>query len=409
MSDPLLDRILESNLCAGCGLCAGVAPDRVEMSDSSGWLRPLASAELEPEQKAIIERCCPALVIDHRDVDAPVDVLWGAMLNAEIGWSTDDALRRLGSSGGSISAIAHALMTDGSADVVVHVGAPGDRPTHTSTEVSSTPVEIGRNAGSRYASSAPLVRIIEEVRRGNRVVAIGKPCDISALRALAREDDEISERVVATLSFLCAGVPSRAGTDELLNALGTDESNVAAFRYRGDGWPGQVSATLHSGETRSMSYTDSWGRILNRYLQHRCKVCPDGVGEAADIACGDAWHSDDRGYPIFDDRPGRSLILTRTRRGAEIMSRLKRTGDLSTEPIDTREIAAMQPFQVERKRAILARLAGQRLALRAIPRYRGMRLLRNALVGGLAFNVRNGVGMFRRVKRDRHITQASSR
>lgn len=51
-----------------------------------------------------------------------------------------------------------------------------------------------------------------------------------------------------------------------------------------------------------MSYNESWGNILGKYLQKRCKICPDGIGEFADIVCADAWHGDKSGYPNFEEK-----------------------------------------------------------------------------------------------------------
>ena len=50
-----------------------------------------------------------------------------------------------------------------------------------------------------------------------------------------------------------------------------------------------------------MSYAQSWGEILTKHVQFRCKVCPDGSGGFADVACADAWYGDERGYPSFEE------------------------------------------------------------------------------------------------------------
>ena len=48
-------------------------------------------------------------------------------------------------------------------------------------------------------------------------------------------------------------------------------------------------ATLRDGSERSTSYHESWGNILSKHVQHRCKVWADGTGVAADLVCADAW------------------------------------------------------------------------------------------------------------------------
>ena len=60
-------------------------------------------------------------------------------------------------------------------------------------------------------------------------------------------------------------------------------------------------ATLREFTERTMSYHNSWGKILSRHVQHRCKICADGTGNPADLVCADAWHADDEGYPLFEE------------------------------------------------------------------------------------------------------------
>ena len=71
--------------------------------------------------------------------------------------------------------------------------------------------------------------------------------------------------------------------DRLLKALDADPAEVVGFRYRGNGWPGFATAVLRDGTERKMSYHDSWGKVLSKHVQHRCKICADGTGIAADI------------------------------------------------------------------------------------------------------------------------------
>jgi coenzyme F420 hydrogenase subunit beta len=191
------------------------------------------------------------------------------------------------------------------------------------------------------------------------------------------------------------------GTAALLAALGAEPARTLAFRYRGMGWPGRATATLDDGTTRSMSYHESWGGILSKHVQHRCKICADGSGVAADIACADAWESDAAGYPLFEEGPGTSLIVARTALGAEIVAAAEAAGRIETAPFDPAALAAIQPGQRERRRALLARLLALRLALRPVPRYAGLGLFAAARQNPPGRNLRNFLGMLRRALRPR--------
>lgn len=207
----------------------------------------------------------------------------------------------------------------------------------------------------------------------------------------------MSERFPYVISFFCAGVPSRAGAERIVAALDVKPEELVTFRYRGMGWPGRATATLRDGSERSMSYMESWGRILSKHVQHRCKICADGTGAAADIVCADAWEADAEGYPVFDEAPGVSLIVARTETGRKMMEAAEARGHLETRPFDPASLHQIQPGQTKRRQALLARLLALRLAGRPVPRYAGLRLWQAARRNAATTNARNFFGMLRRV------------
>lgn len=172
------------------------------------------------------------------------------------------------------------------------------------------------------------------------------------------------------ISFFCAGVPSRRGAVEVLEALGVAEIDLQAFGYRGRGWRGLTRATRKDGSEASMDYNCSWGRILNRHLQFRCKICPDGTGEFADVVYADAWFGKD-GYPDFAEAEGRSLVLARTVGGRALLGAAASAGKVALEDLDVSTIRDIQPYQYDRKHAVLARLGALWLKGRLTPRFRG--------------------------------------
>ena len=393
-----LTRVARGQTCAGCGLCASLAPAAVELTTvAPGFSRPRQVAAVPAEAEAGIAAACPGLVIDNRP-DAPHDdPLWGPWRSVATGHATDAALRHHASSGGVLSAVlVHALAT-GLVDYVVETGMDGTRPLANATVTAMSPADVFAAAGSRYASSSPLAEICARLEAPGRFAFVGKPCDVSALRALARVDARVDAKVPLMLAFFCAGVPSGDGARRVLAAIDAPEAEVTAFRYRGDGWPGTATATLADGTTRSMSYHDSWGRILSKEIQFRCKICPDAVGGAADLACADAWYGDAKGYPSFAEQDGRSLIMVRTARGEAVYTAALAAGAIATEALDPAAIVRMQPSQVRRKRELLARLAAVAVTGRPLPRYRGVNLAAAARQAPLRQHLRSFAGLVRRM------------
>ena len=400
---PTLTRVQRGKLCAGCGLCAAIAPGAIVMGiEAPGYARPAQRGQLTAAQETGFAAACPALTIDERPApEATDDAFWGPSMFTGTGFATDAALRHQASSGGMISALLVHALASGLVDFVVQTGADPTVPLANSTGISTDRDAVFAAAGSRYAASSPLAGLEDWLALPGRFAFVGKPCDVTALRARARHDIRIDAKVPLMLAFFCAGIPSAAGTRRILDRLGVTEESVASFRYRGDGWPGFATATLHDGSTRRMSYADSWGDILSKEVQFRCKICPDAVGGSADLACADAWYGDDRGYPSFAEQDGRSLVIARTPAGMALLDAARDAGRVETTPLATTEIVRMQPSQARRKRQILSRLAALRIAGRPVPRYRGVGLWAAAMRENPLAQARSFAGLLRRIMQGR--------
>lgn len=292
------------------------------------------------------------------------------------------------------------LVESGTVDAVVQTTASATFPIGNASVLTTDKDGIREAAGSRYAPSAPLEGIGAQIAMhrsdGTRYAFVGKPCDAAALRALCKQDSEVAATFPVILSFFCAGVPSHTGGKEVLAALGTTLEETARFRFRGNGWPGQATATAQDGTQRSMSYHDSWGGILSRHVQMRCKLCADGTGTAADIVCADAWESDADGYPLFKEAPGVSLIMARTELGARVIADARKAGHIKTQDFDISGLPSIQVGQRGRRRALLARLAARRIAGKPIPQYKGLQILAASRQNTIKLNLKNFLGTLRR-------------
>lgn len=395
---PNLSRVKVGGLCTGCGACQTLAPDAVSMTtDENGFLRPDQFDKLTDEAEMAVSDVCPGLGQRSRIEGRHNETLWGRYESAWVGHASNPSIRFRASSGGGLSATLVALLKTGAVDAVVQTGASVKLPYANATVISSTVEEITDAAGSRYAPSSPLAELGNLVGKGKKYAFVGKPCDVAALRALSERRPEFNDTFPVLLSFFCAGVPSLNGARHVIEALGADPDDVVGFRYRGNGWPGRAVATLADGSSRSMSYHDSWGGILSNHVQHRCKICADGTGVAADLVFADAWEADERGYPSFEERDGKSLIMVRTTLGQEILDSAVGEGHIDVEPFDIGQLEKIQPGQSRRRQALFARLLALKLFGRPTPKYVGLDIFAAARTGSFAWSARNFLGMARRI------------
>lgn len=328
-------------------------------------------------------------------------LLWGPILSCGVGYACDPVVRHQGSSGGILTALLIYLLNSKRVDAVIQVGASADNPIRNYTYVHAHADDVLRCAGSRYSPSSPLSVVRSLLGNGMRYAVVGKPCDIAAMRALLRDCIEYREQFPYLLSFMCAGVPSEEGSKAVLRHWGLAPDQLISFRYRGDGWPGLTKAVTTSGREHTMTYHESWGTILNRHLQARCKLCADGIGEAADIVCGDAWYVSSNGSPSFDERAGRSLAIARTESGRQLLDQALVAQVIALEPYEPSELQYIQPYQANRKQTAQVRRWAVMFMGGKVPQYRGYHLGRLLCTTPLKITLKAFIGSLARKLRGR--------
>jgi len=390
--DRAIDRVVRSGNCSGCGACTLLDSGLEMRLDEQGYNRPVRVSPTTAGDRAVarFELCCPGVTVSAQNPPgATRHPTMGPVVQAFEAWATDDGIRFEGSSGGVLTALASWLADTGEAARVI--GAAGDpaEPRRT-VSVQLTTKEAARPlAGSRYA---PVSNAAQPGSLLPDTAFIGKPCEVSALRALQTP----GEKTPLLLSFYCAGTPSQHATDSLAEVLGVPATErIGRLWYRGHGWPGRFTVTRGDDSTVSASYGESWGNALGPTVQWRCKLCADGVGESSDITAADLWRADDRGYPDFAEGAGVSALIARTARGLDVVRRAVAAGVIEATPIEIGALAAVQPLHRERRSTLAGRLLGTVLAGGAVPRYRGFGLLALALPL-LRENWRTARGSYRR-------------
>ncbi|MBE1281691.1 MAG: coenzyme F420 hydrogenase [Rhodobacteraceae bacterium] len=386
-----LNRISEDAMCIGCGLCQSVAgPDVVRMEIvESGYERPVVRGDLTHEVVDRILDLCPGTRVEGLPVneltgDTRTDLVWGAYQDMVLGHASDPEVRHRGSTGGVLSALGMFLVDSGEVDFVLHVKASGRVPSFGERAVSQTAAEVLNGAGSRYGPTAPLIDVLEQLDKGRPFAFVGKPCDIGALRNLARQDNRVNELVKYMLTPVCGGFMPPQGMSRFLEQdLGLNPSEVTGFRYRGYGCPGPTRVEMADGSVHEKRYTDFWGTEESMWvLPFRCKVCPDGIGEAADIAASDTWPGGSPDPATEDDDLGLNAMVIRSARGADLVQRAVQAGYLTvTETVDPRYMDSVQPHQRNKKYAVGARYEGLRAEGKTVPRTARLRL--DALIADL--------------------------
>ncbi len=395
-----LEAIVRAGLCAGCGICESMAGrDRIEMTHGdSGRSRPRVKAPLDPAIEARIVEICPGAHVDgsmrqERPYPGTVDAVFGPTIACYQGHATDEEVRFKAAAGGGLTTLGRYLLETGEVERVLHVSASREAPMRSRHHVSHDRATMIEGAGSRYGPVAPLVDVMAMLDEGRPFAFIGKPCDVNAMRNLARIDGRVDALVPYMLTISCGGTADLACTQSFLARHGLEEKDLVEFRYRGHGWPGDHYARARDGREAREWYVDMVYEHPRPY-QFRCKLCPDHTGEQADVSVMDPWPT---GQPE-GEAPGECLFQARTEKGDALVQAAARDGYLDLEPSDVAFVRQTQPHQVTKKRAIWARRLAMRFAGETVPRYSNIRLLRAALETHPMFHWRNFRGALRRIR-----------
>ena len=370
-----MNDISMQGLCAGCGLCQAVAgPDKIRFTKTrNGYERPVIVGELSHELVDRIYDVCPGTRMDglpEREIndDTRTDNVWGPWRRIVRSYAGDPDIRHEGSTGGVLTALAKFLLDDKRVDFILHVKASKSEPSFGERHLSFTVEEVMEATGSRYAPSAPLVDIDDVLSRNRPFAFIAKPCDITALRNYARHDERVDQLVKYWLTMVCGGFMPPASMDAFLERADINPEDITSLRYRGKGCPGPTRIET-ANEAKEFHYLDLWGEDESMWqLPFRCKICPDGIGEAADIAAADTWLG---GSPVreeSDNDPGTNAIIARTNAGLELLEAAIAAGALETEyDISPDELSMYQPHQMRKKYASYPRHLGLEDEGRIVP------------------------------------------
>jgi coenzyme F420 hydrogenase subunit beta len=386
--------VIRNNMCIGCGLCTIEDSAAGMVFDNDGFLIP------KVQHNKDISSFCPGisttpglegeLGLTHK--------LWGKIASCSIGHSLTKDVRYRGSSGGVITQLAISLLNEQKITKVVQIGRSKFNPLLNEEKINSEGETVLECTGSKYSPSSVLTAV-RHIKNSNddKFLLIGRPCDVSAMRSYLSKDKELKDKVYLLVSFFCAGTPSVSATKDILYKFDLTESEVKHFAYRGNGWPGKTTVETDKGRY-TMDYDESWGKILNKKLHIRCKVCADGIGESADIVCADGWDCDDKGYPLFTEGDGNSLVLSRTALGDKILKDLKSRQELYLKDIEPDRINYIQPYQLNRKRNVISRSFAFRILNKKVVKQTGYRNFTNLRDNGLYKTLSNFYGMLRRLK-----------
>ncbi|WP_169828893.1 Coenzyme F420 hydrogenase/dehydrogenase, beta subunit C-terminal domain [Marinobacterium jannaschii] len=402
-----LYRIVEEAMCTGCGLCQSLAgAENVEMCKvASGFERPVVVGELDDSVVDQIYQHCPGIVIEGMPQrliasDSKYDETWGSYRRMTLGWASDARVRFEASTGGALTALATHLLASGEVDFVLHVKASQQHAIFGQRHLSFDAADVWEATGSRYGPAAPLIDILEILERNQPFAFIGKPCDIAALRNYARQDSRVDQLVKYWLAPVCGGFREPKAVEAYAAELGMAPDVLQHVRFRGRGCPGPTRFESTDGRVIERRYSDFWGEDEAGWsLPFRCKICPDGMAEGADLVAADSWPNCTVDTEAEAEDPGTNTIIARTVAGQALLQSAADARTLTLgKAITPRDMDSYQPHLVNKKQAAAARIEGLMAEGHLGIQHARLRLNRLGEAQGIEFNREQRDGTRQRVR-----------
>ena len=360
-----LSDITNNGLCIGCGLCQSILGKEkisIEMTDK-GRLEPREINQLSDEDLDKVKKICPGVIVEglpKKDVsnDSKFDTLWGYYNSLFYAWSTDEQIRFQSSTGGLLNGLSLYLLESKKVDFILHTAGDPDQPMRSIPRFSYTKQELlSCESRSRYGPASPLSKFNEALDTEKNFAFVGKPCDISAIRQLSKTDERVNKQCKFLLTLVCGGSTEFTKSQDFIKSFNVKEEELETFRYRGFGNPGRMYIKTKDGREHDREYNSFWGEESTWRVHFRCKICPDAIGESADIAALDTWRG---GSPKEEDE-GYNAAIVRTQKGNDLLKEAIKTGYIQKgSNLTITDINDFQPHQVSKKKAVYARHLGMK-------------------------------------------------
>jgi coenzyme F420 hydrogenase subunit beta len=397
-----LSDITKNGLCIGCGICESiVGRETIKMSmTKKGRLEPQEISPLSNENLNKIKKVCPGVLVEglpknEINKNSKFDLIWGYYHSLFYSWSTDSKIRFQSSTGGLLNGLSLYLLESKKVNFILHTGTDPQKPMRSISKYSHNKNELlSSGSCSRYGPASPLDKFHEALDLNQPFAFVGKPCDISAIRQLSKIDGRVNESCKYLLTLVCGGFGEFTKSQDFIESFNVKEENLEIFRYRGNGNPGKMYIKTDTGEEYDKDYNSFWGEESTWRVPFRCKICPDAIGESADVAALDTWPG---GSPKGEDE-GFNAAIVRTQKGLELLNNaidagyIKKGNSLSIE-----EISDFQPHQVKKKQAVFARHQGMKKNNLPTIETTGLRIKELYDLNDKEFNIKEEEGISKRV------------
>ena len=295
--------VCELNKCAGCMACVDICPtNSISVVDGLEHM----NAEINSTTCVNCGRCHQVCQYNH-PAKCRHPVYWLQ------GWG-ELKVRESSSSGGLAQELMISFIRSGGvvAACIFRNGTFG-------FEINDSVENIYHFIGLKYVKSNPIgiyKSVLSILKRGQKVLFIGLPCQVSSLLNYIPQKYQDS---LYTVDLICHGTPSVKLLQDSLHGYGVELTNIQNIYFRANNKFGvgtEIKKIVPDGvrDRYTMAFLQGLDYTENCYL---CSYAQ--INRVGDLTIGDSWGSNlsegiDKGI---------SLVLCQTKKGKELLSHIK--------------------------------------------------------------------------------------
>lgn len=346
-----IEMVVKNNLCTGCGACEGVCPEgAVHMQRTRLGYFPSIEHSLCTEC-GLCFNICPGHAAEVNRMGGDLfpaskeNKYLGRYIDCFTGFSTDDNIRFHCASGGMVSQLLIFMLENKIIDGAIVTRMQKDNPTEPEVIIARARDEVLQGKSSKYCP-VPLNTILKVVKNlEGRFAFVGLPCHIHALRKIQKSIPSLRDKIAFCFGLFCSGNRTFEATEYILKSLNIPKEKIINFAYRDEGWLGNLVVKQKDETVTKIPYRDYYHRLRSFFIPYRCTLCIDHCAELADISFGDIYIPE-----FWDDRIGINSLITRSRKGQDLLHKLVLTNAISIKNLNPELLIKSQKNMLLRKK-----------------------------------------------------------
>lgn len=373
---------MRSHLCNRCGTCVGLSQGKIVFEDKTGKYTPRIVAPIDNQLADNLWNACSGKYFDfpkYRELfykDAShFHTFIGAYEQIGIGFACDPNIRKVGASGGIISAVLIWLLRKKMIDGAVVLGMSEKEPWLTQAYIATTEEEILNGAQSKYIISSTNDILPEIEKFDGKLAYVGIPGQVQSIRKLQAMNHPSVKNIEYIFGPFYGNTLHFSSIKSFLRTYGEkDYHNITKLYFRYGEWPGSMRVELKSGRVIELKKFHA-NYLIPFHILRNSLYCTDLTNEYTDISGGDAW------APVYEERgKGFSMVISRSKKGDSIIRQMQEDGSLSFTPIAEHDAISMQSHGCDfKKRGSFIRIKFRKMLGKSVPDY-------NYKVAGFAFS-----------------------